>query len=100
MTDVSLQTSFRVSDDVVFRELDGEAVLLNLASGIYFGLDAVGTRVWQLIEQHGRLDTVLERMCEEYDAPADVLQRDLLRIASELAQKGLVVSGDAAASAR
>lgn len=90
MTEASLQTALRVSDDVVFRELDGEAILLNLGSGIYFGLDPIGTRMWQLIEQHGRLDAVLADLRDEYDAPADTLTRDLLRLASELMAKGLL----------
>ncbi len=99
MGQVSLQSSFAVSEDVIVRELDGEAVLLNLSSGIYFGLDRVGTRVWQLIAEHGELARVLAIMRDEYDAPADVLEADLLRLASELSAKGLVVERGAPASA-
>ncbi len=91
---ISLDTAWAVSDDVVVRDLDGETVLLNLASGIYFGLDAVGTRVWRLIDEHGTLARVLAALREEFDAPADVLERDVLRLASELAAKGLVVARD------
>lgn len=90
MTEASLQTALRASDDVVFRELDGEAVILNLGSGIYFGLDPIGTRMWQLIEQHGRLEAVLADLRDEYDAPPDTLARDLLRLAAELMAKGLL----------
>jgi hypothetical protein len=83
--------SCRVSDGVVFRELDGEAVLLNLDSGMYFGLDRVGTRVWQLIEEHGRLDAVVERLLEEYDVAPDVLRADVATLVTALVDKGLVV---------
>jgi len=91
MTEVSLQTAVRASDDVVVRELDGEAVLLNLASGMYFGLDSVGTRVWQLIERHRSLSAIVAAMCEEFDAPAATIEHDVLRLVSELVEKGLVV---------
>jgi hypothetical protein len=77
----------------VFRELDGEAVLLNLASGMYFGLDGTGTRIWQLIDQHGQLADVLAALCEEFDAPRDAMERDLLNLASELSDKGLLMPG-------
>jgi hypothetical protein len=90
MADVSLQTSLRVSDDVVVRELDGEAVILNLASGVYFGLDPVGTRMFQLIGQFASLKAVLAAMQDEYDAPAEKIERDLLQLVSELTEKGLV----------
>jgi len=91
MANVSLHSTVRVSDNVVFRELDGEAVILNLVSGIYFGLDRVGTRMWQLVEQHGQLDAVLQRLRDEYDAPAQTLEQDLVRLISQLVDKGLLV---------
>jgi hypothetical protein len=96
MPNVSLHTVLRVSNDVVFRELDGEAVILNLVTGIYFGLDHVGTRMWQLVEQHGQLDVVLERLRDEFDAPAQTLEEDLVRLTSQLIDKGLLVANDAA----
>jgi len=49
----SLDRSVCVGKDVVFRELDGEAVILNLETGTYFGLDTVGTRIWQFCQDHG-----------------------------------------------
>ena len=91
MTEVSLQTAVRASDDVVVRELDGEAVLLNLASGMYFGLDSVGTRMWQLIERHRSLSAIVAAMCDEFDAPAATIEQDVLRLITELVEKGLVV---------
>ena len=94
MADLSLNSSLKVTDDVVFRELDGEAIILNLASGVYFGLDPVGTRMWQLIEQHGRLADVVTAMRDEYDAPNDTVERDLVALVSELMQKGLVTRVD------
>ncbi|HZR23164.1 MAG TPA: PqqD family protein [Vicinamibacterales bacterium] len=90
MTEVSLNTTLRVSDDVVFRELDGEAVILNVESGIYFGLDPVGTRMWQLIGSHPLLDSVLAELEHEYDAPREVLEGDLLGLVHELIAKGLL----------
>lgn len=98
MTELSLNTALRVSDDVVFRELDGEAVILNVESGIYFGLDPVGTRMWQLIGSHPQLDSVLAELEQEYDAPRDVLASDLLGLVRELIGKGLLAL-DATATA-
>lgn len=84
----------RVSDDVVFRELDGEAVILNLDSGIYFGLDDVGTRFWQLIEQDGRVALALEALESEYDVETEVLRADVDRLVTALVEKGLMVRED------
>jgi Coenzyme PQQ synthesis protein D (PqqD) len=77
------------SDNAVFRELEGESVLLNLETGMYYGLDVVGTRAWQLAAAGGSLRAVRDRLVEEYDAEPDVIERDLLALADALAGKGL-----------
>ena len=86
----SLETSVRVPENVVFRELDGEAVLLNLDTGTYFGLDSTGSRIWQLIVEHASLRLVWQAMQQEFEAPADVLEADLLELVDELTAKGLL----------
>ena len=90
MGDVSIASTARVSEDVVFRELDGEAVLLNLESGIYFGLDAVGTRIWQLIGEFGLLSVVLDHVVAEYNVDRSAAASDLLDLVTQLASRGLV----------
>ena len=84
MTPISLNNTFTLSKDALFRDLDGEAVILDLGSGTYFGLNAVGARMWQLIGQHAGLRTVFHQLCEEYDAAPDVLERDLVALVARL----------------
>lgn len=86
---MSLTDSLVVRPDVVFRELDGEAVLLNLETGTYLGLDKVGTRIWQLLVQHGSLAKVLDAMLEEYEVDPKRLEHDLLDLCGQLCANGL-----------
>jgi hypothetical protein len=86
---VTLDTTIAPAEDAVFRELDGQSVLLNLATGIYFGLDAVGTQVWRLGTENGSLRWISERLFDEYEAPAETIERDLLSLADTLVTKGL-----------
>ncbi len=79
-----------VCDNVIFRILGGEAVLLNVSSGTYFGLNEVGTRIWQLISEHGSAEKILEVMLEEYDVERDPLQKDLDKLLKDLLQHDLV----------
>ena len=88
---ISLDNQVAIHQDAVFRELDGEAVIQQLEAGMYFGLDPVGTRLWQLIETHGQLRPVLEAALQEFDVPPDVLERDLIELVSRLSEKELVV---------
>jgi coenzyme PQQ synthesis protein D (PqqD) len=80
----------KISEDVVFRLLGEEAVLLNLATGTYFGLDDVGTRMWQLMSEHRSTDKVIEIMLEEYEVDESLLQSDLDRLVKDLTENGLV----------
>ena len=63
---LSLDDALTISPDVMFRHLNDEAVLLDLKSGTYFGLNDVGARTWQLILEHGRLSHVLDVLLQEY----------------------------------
>lgn len=72
------------------QELDGETVLLNLESERYFGLDDVGTRVWQHLGEHGRLSRVCEEMQKEYDVDEATLRGDVLQLVDELIEAGIV----------
>ena len=87
---ISLSNTIRISDDSVFREIDGEAVVLNLASGIYYGLNPVGTRAWQLIEQVGGLEAVCSALTDEFDVDRETAARDLISLVSELNARRLV----------
>lgn len=86
----TLRDAYAPGPDVVFRELDGEAVLLDLATGVYFGLNATGTRMWQLIEKHRLLARVVPRLAQEFDAPGTQLESDLLTFVAQLEEKGLL----------
>jgi Coenzyme PQQ synthesis protein D (PqqD) len=88
--DLSITDAVRVPEDVIFRELNGEAVVLNLDSGTYFGLNSVGMRIWQLCQEHGSLREVWEAMQREFDAPGEALQSDLLAFVNELSSKRLL----------
>ena len=80
----------RVPDDVVYRDLAGEVVLLNLASGTYFSLDGVGTRIWHLIAEHGSTEKIFEALLNEYEVNEAQLREDLDNLIRQLVNKGLV----------
>jgi hypothetical protein len=80
----------RVPEDVIHRDLDGEAVILNLKSGIYFGLDPVGTRMWTLISDLREPAKVLEALLSEYDVEEDRLRSDLDHLIEQLVSHGLL----------
>jgi len=93
MKELTLADSVSVPEGVLSRDLDGETVLLNLDTGIYFGLDAVGTDMWQAIRATKALGEAVEAMCDQYAADQTQVQDDLLRLANEMLRKGLLQAG-------
>jgi len=75
---------------VLFRDLDGEAVLLATESGKYFGLNEVGTRLWSLLHLHGDVEAVCLALLAEYDVPEARLREDVAQFVGALADRGLV----------
>lgn len=83
-------TSIEIPDDVVFRSLGEEAVLLHLGTGRYFGLDPVATRMWLALADAGDLPGAVRRLLDEYDVEADELRRDLEALIADLAERRLL----------
>ena len=90
MSKLSLSLQVKPSEDVVWRNLQGESVLLDLKSGVYFGLDAVGTRIWTLLQDHRDLQAVLQELLGEYEVSEETCARDLMDLVSAMEEKGLV----------
>lgn len=86
----TLSSRVRVNDDVLFQELNGEGVLLNLKTGVYFGLDQVGTRFWQLLDQHTILSEILEALLTEYDVPQERCAQDLVALVADMENHKLI----------
>jgi hypothetical protein len=89
---MNLSLSQRVvpADSVLFQEVGGESVLLNLATESYYGLDEVGTRVWFLLRESAALQQVLDTMLGEFEVEKGRLESDILELVTKLAAAGLV----------
>jgi hypothetical protein len=91
----------RLSDDVVWRELDDKIVIIDSATNQYFGLSGAGGVMWRLLAEHGSTEAALAGLQDEFDADAEQLRADLDALVKDLAEKGLLVAiADAPNAAR
>ncbi|HEX8272800.1 MAG TPA: PqqD family protein [Longimicrobiaceae bacterium] len=86
-----LDAPFRRAEQVVSAAEGDRTVLLDPLAGEYYGLDEVGTRVWELLPAHPTAAALAERLFEEYDAPRDTLAADAAALLGKLAEVKLVV---------
>ena len=82
-------------ESVVFAELDDEAVLLNVETGVYFGLDAVGKQIWTLLRDGCSSHELVRRLCAEYGVDAIQVSADVSEFLALLRAQGLVQQLDA-----
>ena len=88
---LSLSDSLRPAEGVTFREVEAGLLLLNVETGLVCELNALGARAFlHLARGEGSLASLFDELVEEYDVTADVLERDLLRLATELVAKGML----------
>ena len=86
------ERSYSVPDHVVPRQLGDELVLLDLKSGTYFGLDRVGARILQLLEQGETPGAIGRILSGEYDVDAETARQDTLELATQLLDQGLLTA--------
>jgi hypothetical protein len=75
---------------VLFRELGGEAVILDLKTERYLGLDETGTRMWRLLTELDSIQAAYAALLDEYEVEPDRLREDLVRFVEELSSHGLI----------
>ena len=79
-----------ISDAVIWRDLGGDVVILNVESGVYFGLDGSGGQIWRELVDHGSVEKAFEALKQQFDIGSDELRHDLDELVDQLVGKGLV----------
>lgn len=84
------KTVFTAAQNQVSANMSGQAVILNTQVGEYYGLDEVGTRIWELIQQPASFEQIQSVLMQEYEVGADQCEADLRDLLKALLDKGLI----------
>jgi hypothetical protein len=90
MEKITVNSIVVVTKDQVSADLSGEAAILNLKSGVYFGLNMVGASIWKLIQEPRSVNEINDALVQEYDVDPDQCEKDLLALLEELLSKELI----------
>jgi hypothetical protein len=88
--EMNLDTHLSVPPQVMSRLVGDETVLLDLASGIYFGLDGVGKRIWESVGEGLSLGETAATIASEFEVEETQAQADLIEFATDLVERGLL----------
>jgi hypothetical protein len=87
---ITLESGFVIPVQVMSRLVGDETVLMDLSTGIYFGLDGVGKRIWETIAEGKNLSAVVEVIAAEYEVDEDRAQADVIEFVSDLVERSLL----------
>lgn len=79
-----------LTEEVAAKVIDGEAILINLATGVYYSMDKVGALIWQMIADNHTLEQTVSAVLQRYDVSVDRASDDVRRVAGELLEEKLV----------
>ena len=81
----------RVCEEIAAKVIDDEAIIINLANGVYYSMDNAAGLVWQMLERGHSLKEVITSVIARYDIPAEQARADVTRLVEELVQENVVV---------
>jgi hypothetical protein len=87
---VSRGSTVVAAKDQVSSDLGGEVAILDLKAGVYYGLDAVGARIWSLIQEPRTVNEIRDILLQEYEVEPERCERDLLVLLQRLADERII----------
>ncbi len=90
MSSITLNTTIKRNPELVSTDVDGEKVMMSIENGEYFGLDPVGSRIWEMIENPIRVESLVNLLVDEFDVTKEQCEIDTLEFLNELADKKLI----------
>lgn len=71
-------------------DLDGETILLQMSSGLYYGLNEMGAVIWEMIQTPQQLQEIQSKLLEAYEVTPEVCEQEVMKLISDLHDAGLV----------
>ena len=89
-TDIDMNSHLTVPPQIMSRVVDDETVLLDIAQGVYFGLDGVGKRIWENVANGLSLRETASSITKEFEVDEARAEEDVIKFAADLVERGLL----------
>ena len=87
---IDINATIEKKQEIISSGMDDETVMMSIQEGKYYGLNPVGSRIWELLAQPRTLARVCDILLAEYDIPAEECQREVVEFVEKLLEKKLV----------
>ena len=89
--EISRESIIKQVDDIVASEIDGETVMMSIENGGYYGLDPIGSSVWELIETPIKVADLIDILLKKYDVDVETCEKDVLKFLNEINGENILV---------
>jgi hypothetical protein len=87
---ISTESIVRHIEDVVASNIDDEKVMMSVEKGAYYGLDPIGSRVWDMIDKPIRVTELIDLLLLKYDVDRETCEQDVMAFLKELNESGIL----------
>jgi len=87
---ISLDSVVSQVEEIVDSDMDGETVMMSIENGEYYGMDAIGSRIWELIKTPVTVSGLCDQLMEEFEVTREKCSEDVMGFLGELAKDGLI----------
>jgi hypothetical protein len=91
---INLDSLVQRNPKLIANQMDGEIVMMSIDNGEYYGLDEVGSRIWELLESQVLVSSLIDSLMVEFNVSKEECERDIVDFLSELFEKGLLLVGN------
>lgn len=87
---ISLESTISQIDDIVASDIEDEKVMMSIEKGEYFGLEPIGSRIWEMVESPVKVSAIIDALLGQYDVDRETCQQDVLAFLVELDEAGII----------
>lgn len=87
---ITLDTQVQRNTDIVSADVDGEAVMMSIEQGNYYGANKMGTRIWELLEEPRQVSAICDQLIKDFEVDAETCHSDVLGYLAHLSDHKLV----------
>ncbi len=89
--EISKDSIIKKTDEIVESAIDGETVMMSIENGEYYGLDSVGSHIWELIQSPIKVSELVDTLLKKYNVDHNTCESDVMEFLNELNNNKILV---------
>lgn len=87
---ITLETTVQRSQELLASSIGDEVVMMSIENSAYYGLDPVGSKIWEMIAEPVRVSQLCDQLMERFEVSAEQCQADVLKFLNEMHDEGML----------